>query len=102
MSSETINRIELLDTGELLLGIEGHGKSMYQHVYREAAGVYWDQSKHGFKSTPINEWSCSQWYKHILEIVRIGFGVELTLSETVVWINVPEQEQKKIQCENDS
>ena len=72
---------------------------MYQYVYREASGVYWDQSRHGFKSTPMKEWSCSQWYKQIIGAVRSGLGVELMLGENVVWANVPEQEKEEMQRE---
>lgn len=97
MDNETINRIEVLDTGELLLGLDGQGKSMYQYVYREAAGVYWDQSRHGFKSTPMKEWTCSQWYQQIVSVVRSGLGVELSLADHVAWSNVPENEKAEIQ-----
>jgi hypothetical protein len=96
MDSEIINKIEVLDTGELLLGIEGQGKPLYQYVYREAAGVYWDQDRQGFKSTPMNEWSCSQWFKQIVEVVRSGLGVYLILGTNVVWLNVPEQQKAEI------
>tara|TARA_R110002020_G_scaffold453926_3_gene669159 strand:+ start:4898 stop:5230 length:333 start_codon:yes stop_codon:yes gene_type:complete len=95
MDRETINRIEVLDTGELFLGIESQGKPMYQHVYREAAGVYWDDTKHGFKSTPIKEWTCSQWYKQIVEVVRY-IGVELVLADDVTWSGVSEDEKAEI------
>jgi len=72
---------------------------MYQYVYREAAGVYWDQNRYGFKSTPMKEWSCSQWFKQIVEVVRSGVGVELKLGPNVVWLNVPEQQKAEIQRE---
>jgi hypothetical protein len=100
MNSETINKIEVLETGELLVGIESQGKPMFQYVYREAAGVYWDQSRKGFKSTPMREWSCSQWFKQIIEVVRSGFGVELKLGANVIWLNVPEKQKTEIQSEN--
>lgn len=100
MDRETVNRIEMLDTEELLLGLEGPGKPMYQYIYREAAGVYWDQSKHGFKSTPIKKWSCSQWYRQIISVVRSGLGVELSLADHVTWSNIPEIEKAEILREN--
>ncbi len=100
MNRETVNRIEVLDTGELLLGLDGMGKGMYQYIYREAAGVYWDPTLHGFKSTPMKEWSCAQWYKHIVAIARSGLEVELLLSDHVTWSNVPEKEKTEIQREN--
>lgn len=96
MENETINRIEVLDTGELLLGLDGHGKPMYQYVYREAAGVYWDQTRHGFKSTQMEDWSCAQWYQQIVSVVRSGLGIQLSLADHVAWLNVPENEKVEI------
>lgn len=80
MDSEIINNVEVTDAGELFLGLEGNGKPMYQYIYREAAGVYWDEKRCGFKSAPLKEWSCSKWYSHIVSIINSGLGVELRLS----------------------
>ncbi|MCB5205766.1 hypothetical protein [Methylovorus mays] len=97
MNRETVNRIEVLDTGEFFLGIEGKGKSMYQYIYREAAGVYWDPALQGFKSTPMREWSCTQWYKQIVSVARSGLGVDLLLADHIDWKNVPEIDKAEIQ-----
>ena len=99
MKYEIINRIEVLDTGELFLGLESQGQPMYQHIYRAAAGVYWDQDRIGFKSTPMKERSCSQWFKRMVDTVRSELGVELKLGEKVVWLDVPEQQKAEIQHE---
>ena len=96
MDTEIINKIELLDSGELLLSIEGNGNSMYQYIYREAAGVYWDQENHGFKSTELKDWSCARWFFHIVDAVKSGLGVELKLSNASVWQNIPEQDKTEI------
>ena len=100
VDTETISRIEMLDTGELFLGLESKGKGMYQHVYREAAGVYWDPDRFGFKSTPVREWPCSRWFSHIVSVVRAGLGLELVLGQNVVWSNVPDHERLKIEKAN--
>jgi hypothetical protein len=97
MEQETINRIEVLDTGELLLVLESQGRPTYQFVYQEAAGVYWDKNRHGFKSTPMKEWSCSQWFNHIAGVVRSALGVDLVLSPNVTWGNISEQQKTEIQ-----
>lgn len=94
--TETIDRIEILDSGELFLGLDGKGKSEYQYVYREAAGVYWDPDRRGFKSTELKEWKPSDWFSHIVQIVRSGIGVELRLGESLRWNNISENEKKKI------
>lgn len=99
MKSETINRIQVLDTGELLLGLESSGQPVYQHIYRAAAGVSWDQDKSGFKSTPMKERSCSQWFKQIVDAVRSELGVELKLGSDVIWLNVPAHQKTEIQRE---
>jgi len=44
----------------------------------------------------MNEWSCSQWFKQIVEVVRSGLGVYLILGTNVVWLNVPEQQKAVI------
>lgn len=100
MDSETISKIEMLNTGELLLGIVSQGKPTYQYVYREAAGVYWDESRRGFKSTPIKEWSCSKWFLHIVGVVQTGLGVKLRLGKSVTWRNIPDQEKVEIERAN--
>lgn len=102
MKQEIINRVELLDTGELLLGLESSGESMYQYVYREAAGVYWDSNKHGFKSTEMKEWSCAQWFGHIVGVVRSGLGIDLKLGADVSWLNISENHRAEIQNTNNT
>lgn len=100
MDRETVNRIEVLDTGELLLGLEGVGNPVYKYIYRAAAGVYWDQTLCGFKSSPMKERSSGQWYKKIVAVVRYELGVELSRADRVIWSNVPEQEKLAIQQES--
>ena len=97
MNTEIISRVELLNSNELLLGLESSGQPKYQHVYREAAGVYWDAVRFGFKSTPIQKWSCAQWYLHILSVVQTGLGVKLHLGQNVTWCNIPEKDQQEIE-----
>lgn len=45
MKTETINKIVLNDSNELFLLLNSNGESMYQYVYREAAGIYWDNKQ---------------------------------------------------------
>ncbi|MDU0352845.1 hypothetical protein RS130_01935 [Paraglaciecola aquimarina] len=96
MEREIIKGVHLNDTKELLLMLESGGKSMYQHVYRAAAGVYWDNESGGFKSTPIAGWSCSRWFSHIITAVSYELGVKLVLGENVNWQNVPEADITEI------
>jgi hypothetical protein len=100
MKREIINRIEVLDTGELLLGIKGQGNPSYQYVYREAAGVYWDENRKGFISTPMKEWSCSKWLGHIVKTALAVVRVGLRLGSSVSWINISDEQKAEIQCED--
>ena len=54
-------------------------KGMYQHIYREAAGVYWDDDRGCFKSTPPEDWGAPKWYQQIVSVVRPGLGLQLIL-----------------------
>ena len=100
MDYEIINTVDVTKDGELFLGLEGNGKSMYQYIYREASGVYWDEKYHGFKSTPIKKWSHSTWFSHIVSLVKSGLGVELRLSRNATWNNIPEQDKIEISNEH--
>ena len=96
MKNEIIKEIVVNDKNELLLKIIGEGNSMYQYVYREAAGVYWDEHEKGFKSTPMREWTISKWFVHIIDIVKSGLNVELSIDKSVKWENIPDKEKNKI------
>ena len=94
--TEYINRIEILDSGELFLGIESQGKGRYQYVYREGAGVYWEPTLKGFKSTELKDWTPSQWFFHMVDIVRIGVGVSLVLRESIQWKGISDLDKAAI------
>lgn len=96
MARETIEKVCVTNAGELFLGLASGGKPMYQYVYREAAGVYWDNENHGFKSVPIKDKPCSEWFSHIVSVVRSGLGLELVLNSEVSWQNIPENETTRI------
>jgi hypothetical protein len=57
----------------------------YQYVYREAAGVYWDQAMECFVSTPPQEWSSQKWYQHIVSAVRSGVGLQMILTADTLY-----------------
>ncbi len=97
MKTETINKIILNSSNELVLLLDNRGDPMYQYVYREAAGVYWDEKQKGFKSTELKEWTVSDCYFHIKDIVRSGLNVDLELNEKTSWENIPETEQIKVE-----
>jgi hypothetical protein len=94
---ETFDRVEVLDTGELLVGLSGAGSPTFQYVRRAAAGVYWEPTMRGFKSTPMREWSASQWFSHILSVVRSEVGIELVPADAISFKGVSEMDKREIQ-----
>lgn len=78
METSRILKVAILPDG--CIGVFPDSKNgMYQYIYREAAGVYWDDSKGCFKSTPPEEWGSSKWYQQIVSVVRSGLGLQLIL-----------------------
>lgn len=96
MKTETVNTIVLNENNELMLKITGEGNPSYQYVYREAAGVYWDENEKGFKSTPLRDWTVSKWFFHIKDIVNTGLNLNLEMDNNITWENIPTDEQEKI------
>ncbi len=96
MKTEIIHKIVLNSSNELLLLLSSPGEPMYQYVYREAAGVYWDDKQKGFKSTPLKNWTVSEWFIHIKDIVRTSLNVDLQVDENLQWENIPDTEQIKL------
>ena len=96
MKTETVNTIVLNENNELMLKITGEGNPSYQYVYREAAGVYWDENEKGFKSTPLRDWTVSKWFFHIKDIVNTALNLNLEMDNNITWENIPTDEQEKI------
>lgn len=95
MKTEIISKILLNESNELILQLESNGKAMYQYIYREAAGIYWDDINKGFKTTPLKEWTVSEWFFHIKTVAK-NIGIDLELNEKTTWENISETEQIKI------
>lgn len=96
MDKEIISEVTINSKNELFLKIRGEGKPMYQYIYREAAGVGWDQKNKGFTSSTLRDWTVSQWYFHILSIVKSGLELTLELDKNITWGDIPELEKEKI------
>jgi len=76
----TIEKISILDDGRIAV-FPKIKKGMWQYVYREAAGVHWENESGYFTSTPPREWTAQDWYKQIIAVVRTGVGLEMKLSD---------------------
>jgi hypothetical protein len=75
--TEYIDRIEILESGELFLGIAGKS----------------DPRVKGFKSTKLIEWTPSQWFFDMVEMVRTGVGVDLILCDSIQWKGISDPEK---------
>ena len=87
MNTENISRIEILDGGELILILESGGNASYQHIYREAAEVYWDKELKGFKSPKPRQWSYLEKYLHIVKVAE-NCSILLSLSPSTEFQNI--------------
>ncbi len=96
MEIEVISKIEVLDNEEMYVVLASGGKPMYQHIYREAAEVYWDNERKGFKAPTPKKWSHSDWYHHIVSVAASGLGISLELSSKTNWVNVSSQAKAEI------
>jgi len=94
MQTEVVSKIEILDD-ELHLCLEGEGSASYQHIYREAQSVYWDPAKKSFKCLSTTGLSFPDICKHIISITK-SVGIELSLSDQLEWLNVPELIKRQI------
>ena len=75
--------------------------SMFEYIYREAAGVYWNSEIECFQSSaPKNwdNWGHTNWYKQIVSIVSSGLGERLRLLDTTVFEVGLEQYENEIRC----
>lgn len=94
-TTEAVSKIEVLPSGEVLLGLRSGGAPKYQYIYREAAGVYWDGDLGGFVSRGRREWSCSEWVEHIVRMCQ-SLGIDLVLADTVTWVDVEDADKVAI------
>ena len=79
MDTSRILKVAVLEDGRTAVFPEDK-KALYQYVYREAAGVYWEQGLGCVVSTHPGEWTPQQWYQHIVDIVRTGVGLQMVLT----------------------
>jgi hypothetical protein len=93
---EEISKVEILSNEEMYVVLASGGKPSYQHIYREAAEIYWDNDIKGFKAPAPRKWSHSDWFHHIVSVVASGLGVSLELSSKTDWVNVPAQTKAEI------
>lgn len=101
MNTEIINRIEILDSGELILILESGGDAGYQHIYREAAEVYWDKELKGFKSPKPRECSYLEKYLHIVKVAG-NCNILLFLNTSTEFKNISSSIKEEILASNNT
>ena len=84
MDKTAIMKISVLEDGRLAIFPE-QVSSSFQYIYREAAGVYWDDDLKCFKSTPPSDWNYYKWYQHIVTLVRSAVQLQMLLTPKTVY-----------------
>ena len=97
MKTIKISKVEIQVSGEILLCLENQHDPFYQYIYREAAGVYWNQERAGFESRDAYKMPFEWWYLHIVSLVKESLGVELVRTQSTKWVNVPIAVKSKIE-----
>jgi hypothetical protein len=101
MNTENISRIEILENGELILILESSGNAGYQHIYREAAEVYWDKELKGFKSPRPREISYLEQYFHIVKVAK-NCSILLSLNPSTEFKNISSSIKDEILASNNT
>jgi hypothetical protein len=91
MTQETVSNIEITVEGEIVIVLEMGGKPSYQHVYRAAAGVYWDQGRKAFTFATKNDGLYLKWFAHMLSVLHDEMGLKLRLAKVVTWTGVSDK-----------
>lgn len=98
MTLETISSIDVVCAdGLLVVRLNGGGKPSYQHVYRAAAGVHWDNDSGAFKFATKKDNRYAHWFAHISKVLEQEMGLQLRLDSNVTWTNVPEDVRHQIE-----
>ncbi|MBD1560014.1 hypothetical protein HC752_24150 [Vibrio sp. S9_S30] len=84
---EIIERVEILENGQLILVLASGGDPSYQYIYREAAEVSWDNSLKAFKSPVPRDWTYSDWFHHVIKVAK-KCNIKLELAGNTSWVNV--------------
>jgi hypothetical protein len=79
METSPILKVAVLTDGRTAVFPQSK-RADYQYVYREAAGVYWDQAMGCFISTQPQDWSPQKWYQQIVSVVKSGTGLQMVLT----------------------
>ena len=96
MKTIPIEKVSVLPDGRL--GVFPKIKdSLYQYIYRAAAGVSWNENEGCFQSTEPKEWNYQKWYRQILSVANSpDLGRRLVLNEKTEFDGPEEDFKEKI------
>lgn len=80
MDSLPILKVAVLDDNRIAV-FPKTKRADFQYVYREAAGVSWDDASGCFVSSHLRSWSSQMWFEHILSTVESGLGLQMVLTD---------------------
>jgi len=95
---EEIAKIEVLENGQLAIVLGSGGNASYQYIYREAAGVTWDNQLKAFKSPAPQGWDYPAWFRQIVKVAA-NCNIHLRLSKETTWVNVSAKDKETILAE---
>jgi hypothetical protein len=95
-----VEKVELLESCEVLLCVSPTDTSGFEFIYRAAAGVHWDNELCGFRSENRENWSVPAWVAHIRNAVADELGVRLRLDKQVQWFNVSTRDREEVLEQN--
>jgi hypothetical protein len=96
MENIEITKIEIDESGKLLVTPIINWNDFFQFIYRAATGVRWNENSKCFVAPVPKEWSQFDWYANIVTSVRSENGVNLKITPRTKWLNVPDSLKVKI------
>lgn len=86
MSSDFIARIEIDATGRLCVT---PSSVTFDHIYRAAMEVHWDNDGRFLYSPKPREWSYADWFKQIVAAAKDEYGCDLKITNSTEWKEIP-------------
>jgi len=95
MTEDTIAEIGIDEAGRLYVRPSANS---FEHIWRAAMEVTWDESKRRLFSPKPREWTYADWFKQILAAAADEYGASLTLTSDTAWINVSDTLRSEIEA----
>jgi len=86
MTDETIAEVGIDAEGRLYVR---PSQRSFEHIWRAAMQVNWDESEHRLFGPKPGEWSYADWFRQIVAAPADEYGTRLSLTSETVWSNVP-------------